>query len=135
MNEIKEQPVEDWEIGGMESKALRLAVLKFSVGRVMNEYKLLANASYTYRKFESAKKFSALKRSVQLTVKEAETRANLAVEKEVEQEMINSYIAGYFETTYKDIEQLITTIQTRVRFLRQEMISDKFNADIDGEGN
>ena len=77
-----------------------------------------SNESYTYRKFAQLWEFNAL--SNKMAVKE---REQIALDNSFEfykMELLNKYIADVIKAKIDSVNRLISSIQTRLRFMRSE---------------
>lgn len=77
-----------------------------------------SNESYTYRKFAQLWEFNAL--SNKMAVKE---REQIALDNSFEfykMELLNKYIADVIKAKIDSVNKLISSIQTRLRFVRAE---------------
>jgi len=98
-----------------------LSVNLVRVNDVAAEFISNSNESYTYRKFAQLWEFNSLK--TKLTVKE---RENIALNNSFEfykQELLNKYLADVIKAKIDSVNKLISSIQTRLKFLRAEQVN------------
>ena len=121
LDELIESYAPDMSGDQLSDYICRLSFNLVRINDVAAEFISKSNESYTYRKFEQLWQFNELIKK--LTVKE---RENIALDNSYhvyEAELLNKYIADVVKARIDSVNKLISSIQTRLKFMRAEQIN------------
>ena len=103
----------------------KLSFLSIKLGERVAHNVMNVNSAYVYRKFKYAKAFVRIKNKHQKsTIKEIEQRAERRLKNVREEEIMAQYEADKDKAFYENLKQIITVLQTRVKYLVNK-ITDK----------
>lgn len=101
----------------------RLSVLLVNLGGLVAEVSCQANENYVYRKYRFLWEFNML--NPEMTTKNRENIALDKIHANYCNELVSRFVADFLKAYKDDINTLISVIQTRLSYLKSEMINLK----------
>lgn len=121
---LNAKEMELWHGNELSRAATKLSILLINLGQYASECRMRYNQTYTFRKFKTSQMYMEAQGSQGDRKALADQQTNELYNVEV----FENFKAESISTLYKDIERLVTVIQSRIRQLISEQIQVNLSA-------
>jgi len=122
---LNKKDIDQWSGDELSRAVVKLSLLLVNLGREVSEATLNANSAYMYRKFKFATEFKRIRQELELNIKDSEMTALQNIKKSKEEEITSQYNADVLRSFYDDVSRLVMSLQSRLKFLRDEKVNSK----------
>jgi len=120
VSRLNSEKMNSWSGDQLSAAGAKLALLLINLGQYSAECRMVFNKTYVFRKFKTDKLYM----EISGTQGDRSAEAKIKAQEYYDKETYENYRAEAIGALYKDIERLVSVIQSRLKML----ISEDFNS-------